>query len=102
MLVFGAPAALVAMVLCVVGIVAHRFRLLVLGGIVFLPPVAYLAAGEGFAWVGLVSILPFIAAYMVSRSRALAAWAILLPNLVVAVLLCVMTVSNLSRTGWPD
>ena len=80
LVLFGWPAILIALVLCVTGIVRAKPRWLVVAAVAIIPISLYLAATPRFRWFALVlPILPIGASVAVGRSHQWLAWTLFVP-----------------------
>ena len=77
---FGWPAILIALVLCVTGIVRAKPKWVVVAAVVIIPISLYLAATPRFRWVALVFPMLLIGASIaVGRSHQWLAWTLFFP-----------------------
>ena len=80
MILFGWPAILVALVLCVAGIVRAKPRWLVVAGVVLIPISLYLAATPRFGQFAFaLPTLLFAASIAVGRYHQWLAWTLFVP-----------------------
>ena len=80
MMLFGFPAALLSLLLCVLGVLTQKFWPVVIGAILFAPFSYYLSGSPGLA--GLPILLPAFqvgSAVAVREKNKLWAWLLLLP-----------------------
>ena len=76
----GWPAIMIALALCVTGIVRAKPRWLIVAAVLITPISLYLAAMPRIRWIALVFPLLFVGASVaVRRSRQWLAWTLLVP-----------------------
>jgi len=79
-ILFGWPAIIIALVLCVTGIVRAKPNWLVVAATVITPVSLYLAATPRFQWIAMVfPVLLFGASIAVRRSLPWLAWSLFVP-----------------------
>ena len=79
-MLFGFPAAILSLLLCVIGVLMQKFWLVVIGAILFAPFSYYLSGSPGLA--GLPILLPGFqvgSAVAVREKNRLWAWLLLVP-----------------------
>jgi hypothetical protein len=79
-MLFGFPAAILSLLLCVIGVLTQKFWLVVIGAILFAPFSYYLSGSPGLA--GLPILLPGFqvgSAVAVREKNRLWAWLLLVP-----------------------
>lgn len=72
--VFGWPGPILALVLCVLGIVWRRPAVLVVAAVFVLPFSFYIGLHPGHAWAFLLPLLPLAGARALSRGSTRLAW----------------------------
>ena len=80
MMIFGFPAALLALLLSVIGVFKEKFWLVLIGAVLFIPFSYYLSGSPSLA--GLPILLPgfqVVSAVAVRQERKLWAWLLLVP-----------------------
>lgn len=93
--VFGAPFAIIGLLVCVVGLFLKRPWFLVAGGLAFLPSSLFLGGHPGFRILLLLPLLPLLAAFTLHRGRQIVASLLLVPNAAAVLWLSVTTLVNL-------
>jgi hypothetical protein len=94
-IVFGWPAIITALVLCIAGLIAKRPLLMVLGAAVFIAPGLYLSGYPAIRWFGiLLPVCLFGAAYALRRKKTLIAWLLTLPALIVSARLAYLVLTQ--------
>jgi hypothetical protein len=79
-ILFGFPASILSLLLCVIGVLARKVWLVVIGAVLFAPFSYYLSGSPGLA--GLPILLPAFqvgSALAVREGNKLLAWLLLLP-----------------------
>jgi hypothetical protein len=95
MLVFGAPGAVLALLVCVAGLLVRQPWLLLAGALGCVPSSFYLGGHPGAGYLWLLPLLPCVAAVALHRQRPLLAALLLVPNAAAAIWLSVFTALNL-------
>ena len=95
-LVFGAPGAVLALVVSGIGVTVSRPSLLVLGHLLAWPSALYLGAHPG-AWPAMVilPLTPLLSAIALYNKKRLLAIVLLLPNTLAATYLTLVSMRNL-------
>jgi hypothetical protein len=94
-IVFGWPAIITSLVLCIAGLIAKRPMLVVLGAVFFIAPGLYLSASPAVRWFGL--LLPlclFGSAYALRQKKPWIAWLLLLPALIASAWLAILVLTQ--------
>lgn len=92
---FGWPSILASLALCIAGLLAKRPLLVALGAALFIAPGLYLSGYPALRWFGL--LLPlclFGAAYALRRKKAVVAWLLTLPALIVSAWLAFLVLNQ--------
>ena len=94
-IVFGAPLAIIGLLICVVGLMRARTLFLVTGSLALAPSALYLGAHSALRLLLLLPLLPLLAAVALHRDQRLVASLLLIPNLVAVLWIVVMTLLHL-------
>ena len=77
---FGWPAIIISLVLCVTGLVRAKPKWLVVAAVFITPVSLYLAATPRFRWIAMLfPVLLFGASFAIRRSLPRLAWALFIP-----------------------
>ena len=97
-LVFGAPGAILALVVSGIGVAVSRPSLLVVGALVACPSALYLGAHPG-AWPTMIilPLAPLLSAIALHNEKRLLAIALLFPNALAVIYLTAISLWNLTR-----
>jgi hypothetical protein len=94
-IVFGWPAIITSLVLCVAGLIARRPWLVISGAALFIAPGLYLSGYPAIRWFGLLlPVCLFGAAYALRQEKTLIAWLLTLPALIVSIWLAVVVLTQ--------
>lgn len=94
MLVFGAPASLLSLLLAIAGIWKRWIPLIIISGIWAIPATYYMSTVLRFP-VFVAAIFVFGAAYAVHKEKIRTAYLLLIPLLLVATWMTVFTIHNI-------
>jgi hypothetical protein len=94
-LIFGAPGAIIGLLMCVVGLILKQPWLLAVGGLALLPSSLYLGGHPSMGVLLLLPLLPLLAAFTLHRGHRVVASLILVPNAAAALWLSIVTIQNL-------
>ncbi len=94
-IVFGWPAILTALALCLTGLLAKRPLLVALGAALFIGPGLYLSGSPAINWLGfLLPACLFGSAYALRQKKTGIAWLLTLPALLVSAWLAVVVLTQ--------
>ncbi|MCX6033842.1 MAG: hypothetical protein NTV38_02525 [Chloroflexi bacterium] len=94
-IIFGWPAILVSLALCIAGLLSKKVPLVVIGALLFVPPAWFLSGYPRVYWLGpLLPIFLLGAAYALHRKNMLLAWLLTLPAIVVSAWLAVIVLTQ--------
>lgn len=94
-IVFGWPAILASLALCIAGLLAKRPLLVILGAALFIAPGLYLSGYPALRWFGfLLPVCLFAAAYALQVKKTLIAWLLTLPALIISAWLALLVLNQ--------
>ena len=94
-IIFGWPAILVSLALCIAGLLWMKAFMVVIGAVMFIPASWFLSGYPPVRW--LAPLLPLFllgAAYAVHRKKKLLAWLLTLPSMVFSASLAVIVLTQ--------
>jgi hypothetical protein len=76
---FGFPGAFLSLIITALGIIKHKYWLVLLGGILFTPFCLYLSGTPNFRWSFVLLLFHLGSAYAVYKNKNKFAWALFIP-----------------------
>jgi hypothetical protein len=94
-MIFGWPAILGSLALCVAGILSKKVFLVIVSALLFMPVSLFLSGYPPVRWLGpLLPIFLFGAAYALYRQNKLLAWLLTLPVLLFSAVLALIVLTQ--------
>jgi hypothetical protein len=92
-IIFGWPAIIMSILLSIAGVSLNKPTFLVAAGFVSIPFAAYLTAASSYPGL-LLPFFHFGSAYAVKRQKALFAWLLIVPMMIVSVMLAYVVLTQ--------